>query len=144
MQVEPARGKPLDIHWCEYALNNSTTFTTILQLSTTIHFKGKAKDTIESDVRIKVLEPVGMVFRLYGKQQYWLWRNVANSDGLLTIKSSTKPQNEKNITPSPFHLVSLVPSNMLKTLFDVWNGYHALQLTEKAKNALMFITKFGW
>ena len=46
-------------------------------------------------------------------------------------------------TPSPFNLASSVPANMVKTLFDAWNGYHALPLTEKAQNALMFITEFG-
>ena len=50
---------------------------------------------------------------------------------------------ETHHTPTPFQLASSVPPNMLKTLLDAWNGYHALPLTEKASNALMFITEWG-
>ena len=32
---------------------------------------------------------------------------------------------------------------MIKSTFGTWNGYHALPLTEKAKNAFTFITEFG-
>ena len=46
-------------------------------------------------------------------------------------------------TPTPFSQVATVPKNQLKTVLDAWNGYRSLLLVPAAKEALIFITKWG-
>ena len=95
------------------------------------------KEDIDRDVRIGVLEPVPQ-----GVPTVWCSRM------LVIPKKSGMPRRvvdyqavnraslrETHHTPTPFHLASSVPANMLKTMFDAWNSYHFLQLTEEAKNA---------
>ena len=50
---------------------------------------------------------------------------------------------ETHHTPSPFNLVSAIPTHTYKTVIDAWNGYHSLSLHKDAKNAITFITEWG-
>ena len=50
---------------------------------------------------------------------------------------------EMHHTPSPFNLVSSIPTGKLKTVLDAWNGYHSLPLTSAGKEATTFITEWG-
>ena len=140
-QIKKLTGEPLDIHWRD-GVRPVACYTPV---PVPLHFKDQVKEDLDRDVRIGVLEPVPQ-----GTPTVWCSRM------LVTSKKSGKPRRvvdyqavnksslrETHHTPTPFQLASSVPANMLKTLFDAWNGYHALPLTDKAKNALTFITQNG-
>ena len=139
--IKKLTGKPLDIHWRD----DARPVTRHSPVPTPIHFREKAKEDLDRDVRIGVCEPVPD-----GVPSIWqsAMLVVEKKNGKLRRVVDYQAVNKASLrethhTPTPFHLASSVPANMVKTLFDAWNGYHALQLTEKAKNALMFITEFG-
>ena len=44
-------------------------------------------------------------------------------------------------TRSPHDLVVSIPPNTRKTTLDAWNRYHALPLSDSAKDATQFITE---
>lgn len=46
-------------------------------------------------------------------------------------------------TPSPFHIVNVVPPGTQKTVLDAWNGYHSVLLSPDARDATAFITEWG-
>ena len=50
---------------------------------------------------------------------------------------------ETHFTPTPFDIVSQVPSNKYKTVLDAWNGYHSLPLAKESRDATTFITEWG-
>ena len=139
--IKMLTGAPLDIHWRE-DVHPVACHTPV---PVPLHYKQLVKEDIDRDVRIGVLEPVPQ-----GVPTVWCSRM------LVIPKKSGKPRRvvdyqavnraslrETHHTPTPFHLASSVPANMLKTMFDAWNSYHFLQLTEEAKNALTFITEYG-
>ena len=139
--IKMLTGKPLDIHWRE----DARPVVRHSPVPVPVHFKEGSKEDLDRDERIGVCQrvPDGIpsiwqsVMLVLEKRSGKLRRVV---DYQAVNKASIR---ETHHTPTPFHLASAVPANMLKTLFDAWNGYHALPLTEKAKNALMFITEFG-
>ena len=50
---------------------------------------------------------------------------------------------ETHHTPSPFHQVVAIPTNMRKTVFDCWNGYHSVPLHPDDRHLTTFITQWG-
>ena len=139
--IKKLTGAPLDIHWREDA--RPVACHTPIPLA--IHFKAPAKKDLDSDVQIEVLEPVPQ-----GTPTIWCSRMfvVPKKNGKLRRVVDYQAVNKASLrethhTPTPFTLASSVPANMLKTLLDAWNGYHALPLTEKAKDAFTFITEYG-
>ena len=50
---------------------------------------------------------------------------------------------EVNYGNTPHQLVCDLPPNQKKTVLDAWNGYHAVELVDEAKEATTFITKWG-
>ncbi len=44
---------------------------------------------------------------------------------------------------SPLHQARAVPGNTKKTVFDAWNGYHSVALTESDRHFTTFITPWG-
>lgn len=46
-------------------------------------------------------------------------------------------------TASPWHIVASVPEGMRKSTYDVWHGYHSLQLQESDKHLTSFVTPWG-
>merc|ERR1711911_443587 len=52
-------------------------------------------------------------------------------------------QREVHTSKSPFTLARSVPENSVKTVFDAWNGYHALPVREEDRHLLTFSTSIG-
>ena len=139
--IKTLSGKPLEIHFRE----DVHPVARHSPVPIPVHLKEEVKKLLDRDEQIQVCERVPS-----GVPSVWL------SPMLVTLKKSGKVRRvvdyqavnkatlrETHHTPTPFQLASSIPPNMVKTLLDAWNGYHALPLTEKASNALMFITEWG-
>ncbi len=50
---------------------------------------------------------------------------------------------EKHHTQSPFHQARCIPHEKMKTVFDSWNGYHAIPLHIDDHHMIIFITPWG-
>ena len=46
-------------------------------------------------------------------------------------------------TASPYHTAASIPSGVMKTCLDAWNGYHSVQLDENSRKMTSFITPWG-
>lgn len=109
------------------------------------HWKDRVKEDLDRDVRLGIIEKVPQ-----GTPTEWCARMVVtakkNGDPRRTVdlqQLNKATLRETHHTPTPFDLVSTVPSSTRKTVVDAWNGYHSLALDEKAKNAVTFITEWG-
>ena len=49
-------------------------------------------------------------------------------------------KKETHSAETPFHLARRISHNLWKTVTDVWNGYHIVQLWEEDRNLTTFIT----
>ena len=109
------------------------------------YWKQEVKADLDRDVRLGIIEKVPQ-----GTTTEWCARMV------VTPKKTGKPRRtvdlqqlnkatfrETHHTPSPFDLVSTVPTQSRKTVLDAWNGYHSLALDETTKEATTFITEWG-
>ena len=110
-----------------------------------VHWKDKVKEDIDRDVRLGIIEEVPQ-----GTPTTWCARMVvqAKKNGeprrtvdLQQLKKATL--RETHYTPTPFDIVSVIPSDTYKTVLDAWNGYHSLPLDEDSKDATTFITEWG-
>ena len=52
-------------------------------------------------------------------------------------------KREVHTSNSPFNLAISVPPNSVKTVFDAWNGYHAIPVKEADRRFLTFTTNLG-
>ena len=109
------------------------------------HWKERVKADIERDTRLGIIEPVPQ-----GTITPWCARMVVtpkkNGDPQRTVdlqKLNKATSREVHHTPSPFNMVSSIPTGKRKTVLDAWNGYHSLSLDDSSKNATIFITEWG-
>ena len=109
------------------------------------HWKQKVKEDIDRDVRLKIIEKVPQ-----GTTAEWCARMIVtskkNGDPRRTVdlqKLNEATLREPHHTPSPFNVVSTVPTKTYRTVIDAWNGYHSLPLHEATKNSMTFITEWG-
>ena len=109
------------------------------------HWKATVKDQLDNDVALGIIEPVPT-----GTPTTWCSRmiTVPKKDGsprrtvdLQSLNSSTR--RETHHTPTPFHVVSVVPNHTKKTVIDAWNGYHSVKLDPESRDATTFITEWG-
>ena len=52
-------------------------------------------------------------------------------------------QREVHSSKSPFNLARSVPAGSTMTVFDAWNGYHAVPIREEDRHLFTFITPWG-
>ena len=109
------------------------------------HWKKQVKADIDRDVRLGIIEPVPQ-----GTPTEWCSRMVVASKKDGTARRTVDLQQlnkattrETHHTPSPFNLVSTIPTQTRKTVLDAWNGYHSLPLSDEAREATTFITEWG-
>jgi hypothetical protein len=50
---------------------------------------------------------------------------------------------ETHHTPSSFHQARSIPNGKRKTLFDAWNGYHSVPISEEDRHLTTFTTPWG-
>ena len=103
------------------------------------------KKDLDRDVSMGTIEPVPI-----NTPTTWCARMVvvAKHDGsprrtvdLMALNSAS--QRQTHHTKSPFTLASEVPSNMKKSVLDLWNAYHAVPIKEEDRDKLTFITPWG-
>ena len=110
-----------------------------------IHWQDDVKAGFDRDVRLGVFEPVPV-----GEPVTWCHYIVIcakkNGKPIRTVDMQSLSQHatrETHHTQSPFHHARSVPPGTLKTVFDVWNGYHSVPLREEDRHLTTFTTPWG-
>ena len=139
--LQTMTGEPMDIHiddGCPAVAVHSP-------IPVPHHWKYKVKADIDRDVKLGIIEPVPQ-----GTATTWCSRMVVapKKDGAprrtIDLQQLNKVSSrETHHTPSPFNLVSTIPTGTLKTVLDAWNGYHSLLIGDDSKHATTFITEWG-
>ena len=134
-------GEPVKLHLKE----NVTPYAAHTPIPVPHHWKQKVKEDIDRDVRLGIIEKVPQ-----GTTAEWCARMVVtpkkNGEPRRTVdlqKLNNATLREAHNTPSPFNVVSTVPTKTRKTVLDAWNGYHSLPLHESTKRSMTFITEWG-
>ena len=110
-----------------------------------LHWQEKVKNDIMRDVAMGVLERVP-----HGEATGWCSRMVVTrkDDGTPRRTVDLSPlnkfcQREAHSSKSPFNLARSVPAGSTKTVFDAWNGYHAVPIQEEDRHLFTFTTPWG-
>ena len=110
-----------------------------------LHWQQQVKEELFRDVELGVLEPVP-----HGEPTRWCFRMVISRkhDGGPRRTVDLSPLNkfcerEAHPSKSPFVLARSVPNHSVKTVCDVWNGYHSVPLREEDRHLTTFITPWG-
>ena len=95
-----------------------------------LHWQEQVERDLQRDVALGVLERVP-----HGEPTKWCFRMV------ITRKHDGQPRRTVDLSPlnkfcerethsskSPLHLARSVPPKSVKTVFDVWNGYHSVPI----------------
>ena len=134
-------GAPIKLHFKE----GTTPYAVHTPIPVPHHWKAQVKEDLDRDVRLGIIEQVPQ-----GTTTTWCARMVVtpkkNGSPRRTVdlqKLNNSTFRETHHTPSPFDLVSTVPTCTRKTVLDAWNGYHSLALDGSAKEATTFITEWG-
>ena len=110
------------------------------------HWKKEVKEGLDRDVRLGVIEEVPA-----GTPTTWCARMVVAPKAktgkprrTVDLQAVNKVSlRETHHTDTPHRLVCTIPVKQKKTVLDCWNGYHALKLTEAARDCTTFITEWG-
>ena len=109
------------------------------------HWKRKVKQGLDRDVRLGIIEPVpqGSISQHCSRMVVTPKKDGEPRRTVDLQKVNKATLREVHHTPSPFNLVSTIPSQTKKTVLDAWNGYHSLPLNPEHKDATTFITEWG-
>ena len=139
--LQEMTGAPMEIG----AEGGGTPLYCFTPLPVAVNHKNKVKEDLDRDVRLGIIEPVPQ-----GEITEWCSRMVivpkANGEPRRTVdfqRLNNATRRETHHTPSPFNLVSSIPTGTLKTVVDAWNGYHSLPLDPDSKRFTTFITEHG-
>ena len=107
--------------------------------------KRKVKQGLDRDVKLGIIEPVpqGSISQHCSRMVVAPKKEGEPRRTVDLQKVNQATLREVHHTPSPFNLVSTIPSNTKKTVLDAWNGYHSLPLNLDHKEATTFITEWG-
>ena len=110
-----------------------------------IHYQTEVKKGLDRDVALGVLEKVPV-----NTPVEWLHRMVIapKKDGSPRRTVDLQALNQASVrqthhTASPYHTAASIPSGVMKTCLDAWNGYHSVQLDENSRKMTSFITPWG-
>ena len=134
-------GPPLEIHVKE----DAKPYCRHKAKPVPVHWQQKVYDDLLRDEALGVIERVP-----YGEPVEWCHSMV------LTRKHDGTPRRTVDLSPlnkqcrrethnseSPFHTARRIPANTYKTVTDVWNGYHLVELKEFDRHLTTFTTPFG-
>ena len=134
-------GPPLEIHLKE----NAKPYCCHKANPVAIHWQQEAHDDLLRDEALNVIERVP-----YGEPVEWCHRMVLSRkhDGTprRTVDLShlnKQCRRETHNSESPFHVARRIPANTFKTVTDVWNGYHLVELRESDRHLTTFATPNG-
>ena len=110
-----------------------------------LHWRDAVKGGLDRDVRLGVLEPVGV-----NDPVEWCSRMV------VTPKHNGEPRRvvdfqalndhaprQTHHTETPWSLVSSVPPNQVKSVLDCFHGYHSVPIAEEDRPYTTFLTPYG-
>ena len=110
-----------------------------------LHWQEQVEHELQRDVALGVLERVP-----HGEPTKWCFRMVITRkhDGTPRRTVDLSPLNklcerEAHSSKSPFHLARSVPPDSVKTVCDVWNGYHSVPIREDDRHLTTFTTPWG-
>ena len=110
-----------------------------------IHYQTEVKKGLDRDVALGVLEKVPV-----NTPVEWLHRMVIapKKDGSPRRTVDLQALNQASVrqthhTASPYHTAASIPSGVMKTCLDAWNGYHSVQLDENSRKMTSIITPWG-
>jgi len=141
-QILPTmEGPPIQIH----LLPDATPVTVRTPAPVALHWQETVKKDLLRDVALGVLEQVP-----HGEPTGWCFRMVVTrkDDGSPRRTVDLSPlnkfcQREAHSSKSPFNLARSVPAGSIKSVFDAWNGYHAVPIREEDRHLFTFITPWG-
>lgn len=110
-----------------------------------IHWQEEVKAGLDRDVRIGVLErvPMGEPVRWCAPMHVCPKKNGKPRRTVDLQALNRAAMRQTHTTESPFHQVSGIPANKLKTVLDCWNGYHSVSLEEEDRHLTTFLTPWG-
>ena len=110
-----------------------------------LHWQDQVEKELHRDVALEVLERVPL-----GEPTTWCFKMVVTrkDDGSSRRTVDLSPMNkhcerELHTSKSPFKLARSVPDNSVKTVFDAWNGYHAVPIRAADRHLTTFTTPWG-
>ena len=110
-----------------------------------LHLQDAVVEGLKRDIAMDVLEKVPV-----GETPTWIFRMVVTrkEDGSPRRTIDISPMNkhcirEVHSSNSPFKLARSVPEKSVKTVFDAWNGYHAMPVRTEDRHLLTFSTSIG-
>ena len=134
-------GPPMEIHVDE----NAKPFRCFKAAPIPVHWEQKVYDDLKRDEALGIIERVP-----YGEPVEWCHRM------LVTRKHDGSPRRVVDLSPlnryckreshnceSPFHVARRVPAHTFKTVTDVWNGYHLVELRESDRHLTTFASPYG-
>ena len=134
-------GPPLKIHIDP----NAKPVAFLKPSSVPLHWQKQVEDELERDVALGVIERVP-----HGEPTVWCSRMVVSrrSDGGPRRTVDTSHMNkfctrEAHGSKSPFQLARSVPPASIKTVLDLWNGYHSVPICEEDRHYTNFTTQYG-
>ena len=134
-------GPPLKIHIDP----NAKPVAFLKPSSVPLHWQKQVEDELERDVALGVIERVP-----HGEPTVWCSRMVVSrrSDGGPRRTVDTSHMNkfctrEAHGSKSPFQLARSVPPASIKTVMDLWNGYHSVPICEEDRHYTNFTTQYG-
>ena len=140
-ELPKMEGPPIQIH----VDPNATPVKFTKPAPVNLHWQKRVEEELERDIKLGVLECVPL-----GEPTTWCFKMLVarKEDGsprrVIDISPMNKHcQREVHTSKSPFTLARSVPENSVKTVFDAWNGYHALPVREEDRHLLTFSTSIG-
>ena len=134
-------GPPLKIHIDP----NAKPVAFLKPSSVPLHWQKQVEDELERDVALGVIERVP-----HGEPTVWCSRMVVSrrSDGGPRRTTDSSHMNkfctrEAHGSKSPFQLARSVPPGSIKTVMDLWNGYHSVPICEEDRHYTTFTTQYG-
>ena len=140
-ELPKMEGPPIQIHIDPNAI--PVKFTKPVPVA--LHWQKQVEEDLERDIALGVLERVPL-----GEPTKWCFKMLIQrkEDGSPRRTIDISPMNkhcerEVHTSKSPFTLARSIPENTVKTVFDAWNGYHALPVREEDRHLLTFSTSIG-
>ena len=135
------QGPPMKLHVNKDA--EFVNFTTPVPVP--IHWQDDNYKELMRDCKIGVLErhPLGVPVKACHRQVLIRKKNGKPRRAVDLSPTNKHCMRETYPTKSPFHLARAVPPASIKTVFDAWNGFHAVPLQEEDRYLTTFITPFG-
>lgn len=140
-KIPKMSGEPMQVHWREGPLPKPD----YTPAKIPHHWKSAVKEGLDNDGTLGIIErvPEGVPTRFCSRMIVQVKKNGKLRRCVDLQKINDHTFREVNYNRVPHQLVCDLPSGQKKTVLDAWNGYHAVELMDEAKEATTFITEWG-